>query len=261
MKVAVSGKGGVGKTTLSACMARFLAEQGRPVIAIDADPDTNLATALGVPDPESITPIAEMRDLIAERTESQGDNYGKFFKLNPRVSDIPERFVREHAGVKLLVMGTVRQGGGGCACPENVFLKTLLGHLVLVGKETVILDMVAGIEHLGRGTAEGVDALIVVVEPGLRSIETALRVRQLAADIGVNRVFLVGNKVRSEAQADFVREHGQGLTFLGMIAFDECIGQADLEGVSPYDACPFLRQSVESVWKELTRQIGDSSTN
>ena len=256
MKVAVSGKGGVGKTTLSACLARYLAELGHAVIAIDADPDSNLAAALGLSGQDTITPIAEMKELIAERTESGGDSYGKFFKLNPHVSDIPERFVHEHAGVKVLVMGTIREGGGGCACPENVFLKTLLAHLVLIGKETLVLDMEAGIEHLGRGTAAGVDALLVVVEPGRRSIETAHRVKRLAADLGVNRVFLVGNKIQSEAQADAIRQHSGGLAFLGMISYDDRIGQADLEGVSPYDHCPSLRQDVELIWNELTRQIG-----
>ena len=261
MKVAVSGKGGVGKTTLSSSMARYLAEQGHAVLAVDADPDSNLASAIGLPESDGITPVAEMKDLIAERTESDGDTFGKFFKLNPRVSDIPEQFVKEHAGVKVLVMGTIREGGGGCACPENVFLKTLLGHLVLVEQETVILDMEAGIEHLGRGTAEGVDALITVVEPGRRSLDTAHRVKELAADPGLDRVFLVGSKVQSEAQETFVRENSDGLPLLGVIPYDERIVDADIRGASPYDSCPEVRERIALIWSALVAQIGSKETD
>lgn len=211
MKIAISGKGGVGKTTLTALLAQEAASQGLGVFAIDADPNPNLAIALafeGEP-----PPLVEMKDVIEDRL---GALEG-FFRLNPHVQDIPDRFSAEQNGIRLLVMGGIRQGGSGCACPENTFLRSLLQHLVLARDEWVFVDMEAGLEHLGRATAQGVDALLVVVEPDRRSIETARRIVTLAQQIGLKRVHAVGNKVRDPEDEAFIAEQLadiEPLTFL-----------------------------------------------
>ena len=210
MKLAITGKGGVGKTTLSAGLATLFARDGVRVVAVDADPDSNLAATLGFPDPEDITPLSEMEDLIAERTGAQPGTPGSYFSLNPKVDDIPESFCPEHRGVRLLSMGGgTREGGSGCLCPENAFLRSLMSHLLFGREDVVILDMEAGIEHLTRGTAQGVDVLVVVVEPGRRSLETARRIKELGTDLGIGTVWAVANKVRDEKDRQFVvRELG-----------------------------------------------------
>lgn len=199
MKVAVTGKGGVGKTTLASMLARLYADEGRTVLAADVDPDANLGLALGLTEEEvnAIVPISKMRTLVEERTGATYAN--KFFKLNPQVSDIPDKFSKEINGVKLLVMGTVETGGTGCVCPEHVMLKSILSALVFRKDDVVIMDMEAGLEHLGRGTASMMDQFIVVIEPGARSVQTYERVKQLAADLGITRVNVVANKVRDES--------------------------------------------------------------
>ncbi|MCL5038393.1 MAG: AAA family ATPase, partial [Firmicutes bacterium] len=197
LKIAISGKGGVGKTTLAALLAHLYAAEGKRVLAVDADPDANLAAALGISEEEvrQITPIAKMNELIYERTGAEPGRMGQWFTLNPKVDDIPDRFSLRRAGIRLLVMGGVDTGGAGCACPENTLLKHLLRHLVVERGDTVIVDMEAGLEHLGRGTARAVDAFIVVVEPGRRSFQTARAVAKLAADLGIKKVYAMGNKV------------------------------------------------------------------
>lgn len=257
MKLAISGKGGVGKTTLAAVLARILADEGQAVIAIDADLDSSLASALGVPGAEKLVPIAEMADLIAERTESGKKGYGKLFKLNPTVTDIPEKYSVERNGVRLMVLGaTSKRGGSGCACPENVFLRTLMNHLVLQRNETLILDMEAGTEHLGRATCEAMDAMIVVVEPGRRSTAIAEHVRQMAKDIGVKRVFLVANKIRSEKDMESLRERlPKGAPLLGSIRFDERLMTADLEGRPVDEVGGTLFDEVKAIRGELLRQL------
>src|SRR4030042_538468 len=196
MKLAIAGKGGVGKTTLASLLAGVYSAEGKVVIASDADPDANLAMALGIPREEAqrITPIAELKDLIEERTGARPGGMGGFFKLNPKVDDIPERFSARKDNIRLLVMGSVKAGGGGCVCPESVLLKGLLSHLLLGRSEVVIMDMEAGLEHLGRGTAQGVDAFIIVVEPGKRSLQRAEAVQRLAKDLGVGQCYVVGSK-------------------------------------------------------------------
>ena len=207
MKVAVAGKGGVGKTTLSAGLAMLSAREGHRVIAVDADPDANLAATLGFPDPDGITPLSDMQELIAERTGAQPGSSSLVYTLNPEVEDVPEKFCPEHEGVRLMVMGGANRGGGsGCLCPEGAFLRALLSHLMFHRDDVVILDMEAGIEHLTRGTARAVDAMVVVVEPGARSLETASRIAALAGDLGVQRVWAVANKVRGDEDRDFIGE-------------------------------------------------------
>ncbi len=238
MKIAITGKGGVGKTTFSAILSRIYAEEGYNVLAVDADPDPNLALALGFPEEiiKEIVPISEMKTMISERTSSTPETFGKMFKINPKVDDIPEKFCKKHNGVKLLTMGTVDKAGMGCFCPENVLLKKLTSHLILQNKDIVIMDMEAGIEHLGRGTAQGVDLFIVVIEPGIRSIKTYEHVKNLAEQLGINRVLVVANKVRNVDDEKYVLEHVGEENCLGFIHYRENVGDSDRVNHSPYDS-------------------------
>jgi len=254
MKLAVSGKGGVGKTTFSAFLIRALADQGKKVLAIDADPDANLAQALGVERDAEITPISEMKAIIEERTEAKVGTMGSFFKLNPKVDDLPEKLSIEVDGVKLMVLGGVKTGGGGCICPESTLLKSLVRHLVLARDEAIVLDMEAGLEHLGRGTAMAVDRLLVVVEPGRRSIETAHHIRKLAGDIGLDKLGFVGNKVRSESDEAFLEENLSDFEFVGFIPFTMGIIEADLEGRPPYEKDPQALEAVRAMIQKLERK-------
>jgi CO dehydrogenase maturation factor len=234
MKIAISGKGGVGKTTLSGLLTFYLAEKGNRVIAVDADPDANLASALGI-DGTGIIPIAEMEALIEERTGAKPGTSGSLFKINPKVDDLPEKLWIEKGNIRLMVMGTVKKGGGGCICPESTLLKNLISHLVLFRNEVVILDMEAGIEHLGRAVASSVDVLIVVVEPGKRSIETAKHIKTLAGDIGIKRMAIVGNKVRKKSDEDFISENLNGMEVLGFLPFDDKLIESDMAGVPIFE--------------------------
>jgi CO dehydrogenase maturation factor len=221
MKIAVTGKGGVGKSTIVALMARILRDSGKKVLAIDADPDMNLATILGIPTSYTITPIIELKELIAERTGTEVGKAAPFFTMNPKVDDIPEKYCVEYQGIKLLTMGTVKRGGGGCACPENAFLKNLLSHLVIQRKEWVLVDMEAGIEHLGRATAIGVDEMIVVVEPSQTSLETAHRIKKLAQDIGIAKLRIIGNKIQHPSEKQFLIENTKDFDVIGFLDFSD----------------------------------------
>jgi CO dehydrogenase maturation factor len=249
MKIAITGKGGVGKTTLSAVLSRLYAAEGRGVLAVDVDPDANLGLALGFSEEEvaAITPISRMSELIDERTEASRDGLGKFFKLNPKVDDIPDRFAKEKNGVKFLIMGTVETGGSGCVCPEHVLIKRLISHLVIGRDEVVIMDMEAGLEHLGRGTASMVDRFIVVIEPGARSIQTYHKVKPLAADLGVKTVSVVANKIRNDEDETFLRSRIPPEDFLGVIHFNEEIAYADRQGVSPFDTSERAREEIRRI--------------
>lgn len=235
MKLAISGKGGVGKTTLAAMLVKTFNEQGRRVLAIDADPDANLAAALGIPNSDRIRPISDMKELIEERTGARSGSIGSFFKLNPKVDDLPEKLSVVIDNIRFMRLGGVKKGGGGCICPESTLLKALVTHLLVARDEVVIMDMEAGIEHLGRGTASAMDKLIVVVEPGRRSVETAQNIKRLAEEIGLTRFFLVGNKIRRQADRDFLERSITGISWLGFLPYDEKIIDADLNGHSPYD--------------------------
>ncbi|MCK5526546.1 MAG: AAA family ATPase [Candidatus Latescibacteria bacterium] len=223
MKIAVSGKGGVGKTSFAALLGKFLHQAGYRVLAVDADPDANLAATLGFPDASDIVPMVEMKELIEERMGTKPGGFGALFKLNPKVDDLPAKYCLEHNGIRLMVMGQIRKGGSGCFCPENAFVRRLLGHLLMEEKDVLIVDMEAGIEHLTRGTSESVDVLIVVVEPGMRSIETAHTVKDLAADLGIKTVLGVANKVRGPQDRAFILEKMQGIRIIGFVPYSEDI--------------------------------------
>ena len=247
MKVAITGKGGVGKTTLSSTLARLYADEGRTVLAADVDPDANLGLALGLTQEEvdSIVPISKMRTLVEERTGANEAN--KFFKLNPYVADIPEKFSKDVGGVKLLVMGTVDVGGTGCVCPEHVMLKSILSALTYRKNDVVIMDMEAGLEHLGRGTAANMDQFIVVIEPGARSVQTYRNVKRLASDLGVKKVRVVANKLRDERDEEFIRQSIPAEDLLGFIHFNPEIMDADRQGLSPYDCSPSAIEEIRKI--------------
>jgi CO dehydrogenase maturation factor len=254
MKIAITGKGGVGKTTLTALLAQIYADMGRQVLAVDADPSPCLAGALGFP-PElraKLKPIAEMDELILERTGARPGMTGGYFTLNPRVDDIPERFSVLHKGVRLLEMGSVDLGGSGCICPESAMVKTLFTHLLFRKDDILLLDMYAGVEHLGRATVDFVDALVVVVEPTRRSLGTAVQIQRLAADIGLTRQWLVGNKVRTADEADFLRaEAPANLPLLGFLPSDLAVLEADRLGIPVYEHVPALREAAVSMAERL----------
>ena len=251
MKIAISGKGGVGKTLLASLLSKIFAEYGYSVIAIDADPDANLAATLGFPHPEQIIPISEMSDLIEERTGARPGQSAPFFKLNPKVDDIPEKYALKRNGIRLMRMGRIKKGGSGCYCPESTLLQALLTHLLVARNEVVILDMEAGIEHLGRGTARAVDKLIVVVEPGRRSIETAVNIKKLAAEIGLQNMVVVGNKVRNQSDREFLISSLPGFDFLGFIPYDQTIVDADLADLSPLDSSLQVNAAAKDIYQAL----------
>jgi CO dehydrogenase maturation factor len=257
MKIAISGKGGVGKTTLAALLAQTYADQGHEVLAVDADPAPCLAGALGFP-PElrsRLHPIAEMDDLIEERTGARPGTVGGFFTLNPKVDDLPQRFSVLHRGVRLLEMGAVDTGGSGCICPESAMLKALFTHLMFRRDDVLVLDMYAGVEHLGRATVDFVDAMLVVVEPTRRSLGTAAQIKKLANDIGLQRLWLVGNKVRDGADSDFLEAESPGLPVLGMLPADLRVQEADRLGVAVYDYVQEVREAGERIAIKLKEQI------
>jgi CO dehydrogenase maturation factor len=253
MKLAITGKGGVGKTTLTALLAQAYADAGRQVLAVDADPSPCLAGALGFPAElrAQLKPIAEMDALIEERTGAKPGTVGGFFTLNPRVDDIPERFSVLHRGVRLLEMGSVDLGGSGCICPESAMLKTLFTHLLFRKDDILLLDMYAGVEHLGRATVDFVDAMLVVVEPTRRSLGTAAQIKKLAKDIGLQRLYLVGNKVRNDEEAKFLEAETPGLPVLGYLPADLKVQEADRLGIPVYDYVESLKLATQQIIEML----------
>ncbi len=259
MKLAITGKGGVGKTTLTALLAQAYADMGRQVLAVDADPSPCLAGALGLPDElrEELKPIAEMDALIEERTGAKPGTVGGYFTLNPRVDDIPERFSVLHRGVRLLEMGSVELGGSGCICPEAAMLKTLFTHLLFRKDDILLLDMYAGVEHLGRATVDFVDAMLVVVEPTRRSLGTAAQIKKLANDIGLQRLYLVGNKVRNDDEAKFLEKETPGIPVIGYLPADLKVQEADRLGIPVYDHVPSLKLAAEKIKEKINEFTND----
>ncbi|MDR3551831.1 MAG: AAA family ATPase [Clostridia bacterium] len=256
MKIAVSGKGGVGKSTIAGVLALSLAKQGGRVLALDSDPDANLASALGIThaEQEKIVPISKQIELIEERTGAKVSQYGQVFKINPDVSDVADKYAYTHNGVSLLVLGAVRVGGGGCACPENTFIRALVTDLVLHKNETLIMDMEAGIEHLGRATSQGVDMMIVVVEPGQRSVDCANTILRMTKEIGLKKVVLVGNKVANAADEAFIRSSLPGQEFLTVLPYSNAIRSADRDGFSVLDV---MDNELSLKFNELFTKIGE----
>ncbi|MBU2510447.1 P-loop NTPase [bacterium] len=240
MKIAISGKGGVGKSTIAAALSLLLAKQGKNVLALDADPDANLAAALGITKSlqETVIPISRQVELIEERTGAKINRYGQIFKLNPEVADVSGKFGTRLKGINLIVLGAVKQGGSGCACPESVFIKSLVTDLVLYKDDILIVDMEAGVEHLGRATARGVDAMLVVVEPGQRSIDCAFRIIEMAAEIGIKSVQIIANKICSVEDEIFIKESFPGKTILSFFPFSDAFRHSDKTGLSVLDSLP-----------------------
>ncbi len=259
MKLAITGKGGVGKTTLTALLAQTYAARGRQVLAVDVDPSPCLAGALGFPAElrKQLHPIAEMDALIEERTGAKPGTLGGFFTLNPRVDDIPERFSVVHRGVRLLEMGSVDLGGSGCICPESALLKTLFTHLLFRRDEILLLDMYAGVEHLGRATVDFVDAMLVVVEPTRRSLGTAAQIKKLANDIGLDRLFLVGNKIRTNDEFEFILSETPDLPVAGFLPADSGVQEADRLGMPVYEHVPTLKDASERIRNQLELFLAD----
>ncbi|OIO74883.1 MAG: hypothetical protein AUJ85_04490 [Elusimicrobia bacterium CG1_02_37_114] len=255
MKIAITGKGGTGKTTLSALLGYSFSSDGKKVFLIDADPDGNLGLSLGFSSEElsKVTPISEMKELIHERTEYKETG---FFKLNPKVDDVPEKFSLKKNGLSLLILGTMRKGGAGCFCPENAFLKSLLSHLLVANEEIVILDMPAGIEHLGRGTAGSVDCMLVVVEPTLKSIQTAERAYKLATDIKLEKIVFVGNKITSEKDLKFIEQNSQIVRkLIGYVSYSQEIVLAEQKKTPVYETA---KQSLKEI-SALKEKIGTAT--
>ena len=257
MKIAISGKGGVGKTTLAGVMARILAKRGRKVLAIDADPDSNLASAIGLPKEAlaKLLPIASMTSMIEERTGAKKGTFGSVLKLNPKVDDLPDEMGVNYEGIRLLLLGCIPQGGGGCFCPENVLLKNLVRHLLVKREEALIIDMEAGLEHLGRGSTGQVDALIIVVEPGQRAMNTARQIKKLGEDLKIKNMMIVGNKVNSEEDRRLIERDLSDFPVLGYMSFNPKILQADKEGKSPYDMDERIKEEVNTILTELEKRI------
>lgn len=205
MKIAVSGKGGSGKTIFVASLG-LLFSQKQKIYLIDADPDGNLGITLGFSKEElsKIQPISELKELIKERTESSNSGV---YKLNPDVSDIPEKYSLKKGNLSLLILGSLKKAGSGCYCPENTFLKSLIAHLILKSDEVVLIDMPAGIEHLTRGTAASIDGLYIMVEPTAKSIQTAQRIVELAKDLKIKSILIVANKIQSSNDLEYIRQN------------------------------------------------------
>lgn len=231
MKIAITGKGGTGKTTIAGLLAHAFNRDGYQVLAVDADPDANLASALGIPVEQAaaIVPLSQQRNLIQERTGAKPGQLGQLFKLNPTVNDIPDKFSFMFKGIKMLVLGAVQKGGEGCACPENVLLRNLLSEIILNRNEVVIVDMEAGIEHLGRATSHAIDIMIIMVEPGTRSILTAKTIMKLAGDIGLAVFGIIGNKIQTEDQAKWIEKQFTENLILGMIPYSDSIRESDIQ--------------------------------
>jgi CO dehydrogenase maturation factor len=256
LRIAVTGKGGVGKTTLTGLLAFAYVDEGYSVLAIDADPSPCLGAALGFPQElrQGLTPIAQMEELIYERTGARPGASGGFFKINPRVDDLPDQFSAMHRGVRLLELGAVTQGGAGCICPESAVLRALITHILLRRDEVVLLDMYAGVEHLGRATADAVDAMLVVVEPTVRSLQTAAQIKSLAEDIKLSRLYLVGSRVQGEGDMEFIQEQSPGLSVIGYLPEDARVREADRQGVPLYEAAPELAESARAIAKSLANE-------
>ncbi len=249
MKIAVSGKGGVGKTSVSASLAKLFARDGRRVYAVDADPDASLGLALGIPDDilAKVIPLIDMEEVI--KAKSAGG--GLLYSLNPDVDDVLDEYSISVGNIKFLRMGAVKPGGSACYCRENAFLYSVIDALILDKDDVVILDMGAGIEHLTRGTSKGMDLMIVVTEPSKTSVQTARVVMKLADDLGIEVVKVIANKIRSPKEEKFIQEQFTAQELLGVIRFDD-----DLLDVALGNGADILTGAFKATMEEIYAQIG-----
>ncbi|MHC4742308.1 MAG: ATP-binding protein [Planctomycetota bacterium] len=259
-KIAIGGKGGVGKTTVCAVWAEIFAEDGADVLALDADPTTSLASAFGIAAEQSPEPLISMKELIAERTGTTKEALGAYFKMNPKVSDLPEKYSLDVGNspenrLKLLVLGAITHGGGGCACPEGAFLKALLTHSMLQREEVVLVDLAAGVEFMGRASVQGVEALVLVVEPGARSIETANHMAVMAGELGIGCVGVIANKVTDPAQTATIESQLKNVPLLGSLPYSSALQQADLRRERVFEADEAVVEELRNAKKNLTDLI------
>jgi CO dehydrogenase maturation factor len=254
LKIAIGGKGGVGKTTVCAVWAQLFAEDGFDVLAIDADPNTNLALAFGISSEENPEPLIKMEQLIAERTGSTKGAVGAYFKLNPKVSDLPEKYWVKVNGVKLLVLGGITQAGAGCACPEGAFLKAMINHTILERQEIVLIDLAAGVEFMGRASVQGVDALVVVVEPGGRSIETAKTIARMGEELGIKHVAAIANKITDITQTETIKSQ-LAIPVLANINYNPAVQEADLHNKAVFAASNELVEKLREAKNRLISLI------
>jgi CO dehydrogenase maturation factor len=259
VKIAIGGKGGVGKTTVCAALAKLFAEDGFDVLAVDADPASSLASAFGIPQEQTPEPLIKMKALIAERTGTTKDAIGTYFKLNPKVSDLPEKFWVEVKGLKLLILGAITQAGSGCACPEGAFLKAMLTHSILHRQEVVLVDLAAGVEFMGRASVQGIDALLVVVEPGARSIETANNIAQMAKEMGIKSVAAITNKITDNSQIETINAQLTDITIHANIPYNSALQQADLQRKSIFEADPQLLEQLKTAKNQLMDLVSERS--
>ncbi len=256
LKIAIGGKGGVGKTTVCAVWARLFAENGFDVLALDADPNTSLALAFGITPTHTPEPLINMKNLIAERTGAKKDSVGSYFRLNPSVSDLPEKYWLETEGVKLLVLGGITGAGTGCACPEGAFLKALLGHTILQRREVVLVDLAAGVEFMGRASIQGIDALVLVVEPGGRSIETANNIAKMTKELGIGFVAVIANKITDPAQEKIIKEQlDDTMVLLGNLPYSRLLLDADLNRAAVCQADAEITEQLKKMQDRLVKEL------
>ncbi len=256
LKIAVAGKGGAGKTTVCAILAKLFAQEGGTVVAIDADPDANLASAFGLAPEKTPQPLIEMKELIQQRTGAGKESVGAYFKLNPKVSDLPDKFCIEVDELKLLVLGGMRQAGSGCACPESAFLKALLTHTILQRQEIIIVDLAAGIEFMGRASVQGIDVLIMVVEPGARSIETAQKIVKMARQMGIRNVAAIANKITEDRQVEVIKSELKEVDVLASLGYNPSLLQADLKRQPVFEAAGQFVDRLKDAKKKLVDLAG-----
>jgi CO dehydrogenase maturation factor len=256
VKIAIGGKGGVGKTTVCAIWAQLFAESGFDVLAIDADPNTNLASAFGIASEQSPEPLVKMRELICERTGTARDSVGTYFRLNPKVSDLPEKFSLAVGKLKLLVLGAITRAGAGCACPEGAFLKALLAHTILQRRELVLVDLAAGVEFMGRASVQGIDALVLVVEPGGRSIETANNIAKMAKELGIGCVGAIANKITQKAQTNVIESQlKENIVLLGNLKYSRSLQEADLKRAPAFRADAEIVEELKKAKSQLAKLV------